>query len=233
MLRDQEEGWRDWFAEEDVKPIEISYPVLWRNLTEVVGNILEQLGLDPRTGTRTGAGAPGRSALRRMGRPLPGRRRKRGPTDMTATARDAPRRRTAAAGGRSGAHHPRGRRRAGAAVLLFSAGKDSIVLLRLAEKAFRPLAAAVSGDARRHRPQLRRGDRVPRPPGHRRGPQADRRVGAGVHRQRPGPRPGSRALPATGRRPARCSTRWRPAASTPRSAAPAATRNAPAPRNGS
>ncbi|MBW0018707.1 MAG: Stf0 sulfotransferase family protein [Mycobacterium sp.] len=48
MLRDQERGWQDWFDEENVNPIEVSYPVLWRNLTEVVANILEQLGLDPR-----------------------------------------------------------------------------------------------------------------------------------------------------------------------------------------
>ncbi|GAB7146743.1 trehalose 2-sulfotransferase [Mycobacterium riyadhense] len=48
MLRAQEKGWQAWFAEEDVKPIEISYPVLWRNLTQVVANILEELGLDPR-----------------------------------------------------------------------------------------------------------------------------------------------------------------------------------------
>ncbi|MDT5346923.1 MAG: trehalose 2-sulfotransferase [Mycobacterium sp.] len=48
MLRAQEEGWQNWFAEENVKPIEISYPVLWRNLTQVVANILEQLGLDPK-----------------------------------------------------------------------------------------------------------------------------------------------------------------------------------------
>ena len=48
-------------------------------------------------------------------------------------------------------------------VLLFSGGKDSIVLLRLAEKAFRPGALPVPGHARRHRPQLPRGDRVPRP----------------------------------------------------------------------
>ncbi len=47
MLRAQEQGWRAWFAEEDVKPMEIPYPVLWRNLTQVVGNILESLGLDP------------------------------------------------------------------------------------------------------------------------------------------------------------------------------------------
>ena len=42
-------------------------------------------------------------------------------------------------------------------VLLFSGGKDSIVLLRLAEKAFRPGALPVPADARRHRPQLPRG----------------------------------------------------------------------------
>ncbi|CAM5680097.1 Sulfate adenylyltransferase subunit 2 [Mycolicibacterium aubagnense] len=46
-------------------------------------------------------------------------------------------------------------------VLLFSAGKDSIVLLRLAEKAFRPATVALSGAARRHRPQLPRGHRFP------------------------------------------------------------------------
>ena len=40
-------------------------------------------------------------------------------------------------------------------VLLFSAGKDSIVLLRLAEKAFRPSLAALPGHARRHRTQFR------------------------------------------------------------------------------
>jgi LPS sulfotransferase NodH len=48
MLRAQEEGWRAWFAEEGVDPIDVSYPVLWRNLTEVVGTVLEALGLDPR-----------------------------------------------------------------------------------------------------------------------------------------------------------------------------------------
>jgi trehalose 2-sulfotransferase len=47
MLRNQEEGWHNWFAEENIKPMEIPYPVLWRNLTQVVGTILESLGLDP------------------------------------------------------------------------------------------------------------------------------------------------------------------------------------------
>ena len=38
-------------------------------------------------------------------------------------------------------------------VLLFSGGKDSIVLLHLARKAFRP-GRSVPGHARRHRAQL-------------------------------------------------------------------------------
>jgi trehalose 2-sulfotransferase len=48
MLRAQEQGWQSWFAEEGVEPMEISYPVLWRNLTQVVATVLEALGLDPR-----------------------------------------------------------------------------------------------------------------------------------------------------------------------------------------
>ena len=53
-------------------------------------------------------------------------------------------------------------------VLLFSGGKDSIALLRLAEKAFRPLPLPFPCLAHRHRSQLPGGDRVPRsPPGSR------------------------------------------------------------------
>ncbi|OBH03066.1 MULTISPECIES: Stf0 family sulfotransferase [unclassified Mycobacterium] len=47
MLRAQEAGWRTWFAEEGIEPLEVPYPVLWRNLTQVVATILEALGLDP------------------------------------------------------------------------------------------------------------------------------------------------------------------------------------------
>ena len=61
-------------------------------------------------------------------------------------------------------------------VLLFSGGKDSIVLLRLAEKAFRPAPLPVPAHARRHGPQLPRGDRVPRPPRGRARRAADRRL---------------------------------------------------------
>jgi LPS sulfotransferase NodH len=48
MMREQDMGWRSWFDEENVEPIEISYPVLWRNLTQIVGTVLEALGQDPR-----------------------------------------------------------------------------------------------------------------------------------------------------------------------------------------
>ncbi len=47
MLRAQEEGWRTWFAEENLSPLEVPYPVLWRNLTQIVGTVLEALGQDP------------------------------------------------------------------------------------------------------------------------------------------------------------------------------------------
>ena len=69
-------------------------------------------------------------------------------------------------------------------------------------------ALPVPADARRHRPQLPRGDRVPRPPRGRARRAADRRVGAGVDRRRAAcaRRPG-RARRATACRRRRCSTR--------------------------
>lgn len=48
MLREQEAGWRAWFAEENVEPMDVPYPVLWRNLTQVVAEVLEKIGQDPR-----------------------------------------------------------------------------------------------------------------------------------------------------------------------------------------
>ena len=119
-------------------------------------------------------------------------------------------------------------------VLLFSGGKDSIVLLRLAEKAFRPGRLPVPGHARRHGPQLPRGDRVPRPPRRRARRAARRRERPGV--DRPGPRrraDRARAPRATSSRRRRSSTRSRSTASTRRWAAPAATRRRPARRSGS
>ena len=53
-----------WFAEENVKPIDVPYPVLWRNLTEVVGTVLEALGLDPRLAPAAGSGTPSRPTFR-------------------------------------------------------------------------------------------------------------------------------------------------------------------------
>ncbi len=47
-LQDQENSWRAWFAEEAIAPIDISYPVLWRNLTSIVADILTALGQDPK-----------------------------------------------------------------------------------------------------------------------------------------------------------------------------------------
>ena len=57
-------------------------------------------------------------------------------------------------------------------------------MLHLAEKAFSPGADPVPGDARRHRPQLPRGPRLPRPLGREARRSARRRVRAGRHRRR-------------------------------------------------
>ena len=46
-LRHQEDSWRAWFAAESITPIDTPDPVLWRNLPEVVGRVLEALGQDP------------------------------------------------------------------------------------------------------------------------------------------------------------------------------------------
>ncbi|MGH3636304.1 MAG: Stf0 family sulfotransferase, partial [Mycobacterium sp.] len=48
ILREQENGWRNWFAQEHITPIDVAYPVLWRNLAAIVGTVLEALGLDRR-----------------------------------------------------------------------------------------------------------------------------------------------------------------------------------------
>jgi LPS sulfotransferase NodH len=45
-LRTQEQGWRTWFEEEDIRPLEVSYPVLTRHLPEVASALLESLGLE-------------------------------------------------------------------------------------------------------------------------------------------------------------------------------------------
>jgi trehalose 2-sulfotransferase len=47
-LRCQENSWRAWFDQEDITLLDVAYPVLWRNLTEVVAAVLGALELDPR-----------------------------------------------------------------------------------------------------------------------------------------------------------------------------------------
>ncbi len=118
-------------------------------------------------------------------------------------------------------------------VLLFSAGKDSIVLLRLAEKAFRPspLPFPVL-----HVDTGHNFDEVIE--------FRDRRLNDHGHRLIVGSvqetidsgrvaRPRTRTRHAIVSRPARCSTRSKRAGSTRRSAVPGATRSGPAPRNAS
>ena len=134
--------------------------------------------------------------------------------------------------GRGHPHHPRGRRpvRAAGAAVLRRQGLD-----RDAAPGGQGVLAgsgAVLGDARRHRPQLPRGDRVPRsPPGLTRASTSS--SPACRNRSTPAGSARSPASRATRCRPPRCSTRSTRTSSTPYWAAPAATKRRREPRSAS
>ena len=119
-------------------------------------------------------------------------------------------------------------------VMLYSIGKDSSVMLRLAQKAFHPGADSVSASARRHRLQIPRDARIPRPLHCRAGPQTHRvaqRRGTGGRRQPYSPWHAALLRPAQDSGAAR-----RPSCariSTLPSAARGATKKSPAPRSAS
>jgi trehalose 2-sulfotransferase len=48
MLREQNDSWRAWFAEEGIEAIDVPYSMLRRNLTTIVATVLEAIGQDPR-----------------------------------------------------------------------------------------------------------------------------------------------------------------------------------------
>ena len=110
--------------------------------------------------------------------------------------------------GRGDPHHARGRGRARAAraALLRRQGLDRAAAPR--REGVPPRQVPVPADARRHGPQLPRGDRVPRPPRRRARRAPRRRLRAGVDRPRPRRRADRRrARRATSCRRPRCSTR--------------------------
>ena len=119
-------------------------------------------------------------------------------------------------------------------VMLYSIGKDSSVLLRLAQKAFYPGPIPVSAAARRHDLQVPRDDRVPRRDGQGGRRAADRPHQHGGDRRRHAAVQGRHAalLRAAEDEGAARRARGR-ATSTRRSAARAATRSDRAPRSAS
>ena len=48
MLREQNDSWQAWFAEEGIEAIDVPYPMLRHNLTTIVATVLEAIGQDPR-----------------------------------------------------------------------------------------------------------------------------------------------------------------------------------------
>ena len=118
--------------------------------------------------------------------------------------------------------------------LLFSGGKDSIVMLHLARKAFFPSRPPFPVAARRHGPKLPRSPRIPRPHGANARPPPRGRQGAGRHRRRTHLRRrwALEQLATSCRRP-RCCGRSARTNSTPSSEVPVATRRRHAPKSGS
>ena len=47
ILQEQDRGWRTWFDEERIEPLEVSYRDLGADSTTAVGKVLLELGLDP------------------------------------------------------------------------------------------------------------------------------------------------------------------------------------------
>ena len=119
-------------------------------------------------------------------------------------------------------------------VLLFSGGKDSIVLVELAWRAFAPGRVPFPAASHRHRPQLSRDAGLPRRADRAHGPAPDRTSCGGL--DSPGARArGGRAArqpqrPPDGDAARRAARNW---ASTGRSAGRAATRRRRAPRSAS
>ena len=140
MLRAQEEGWRNWFDEENVEPMRSPIRCCGATSLRSSATVLEAIGQDPTAGSRSRCW---------NARPISA------PTNGWTGTAPTP-------NGRDYRHdHAPARHRCTSTncalleaeavhiirevvaelqrpVLLFSAGKDSIVLLRLAEKAFRP-----------------------------------------------------------------------------------------------
>ena len=205
-LEEHEVAWAQWFAERGIEPHEVTYEDLAADAHATVRGVLEHVGQPtdvtiPDPPLRRQADGRSREWAERFLEEQGGTWRRRAPARL-----QRPRR------GRRGSRSCRRSRprpihimREVAAelerpVLLFSGGKDSIVLLRLAEKAFRPGALPFPIMHVDTGPQLPRGDRVPRPPRGRAGRAADRRLRAGL--DRPGPRAPRR--PARGRRATGC-----------------------------
>lgn len=46
VLTDMDQEWNSWFAQQKIDPVRIAYDALSANLINVVGGLLEQLGLD-------------------------------------------------------------------------------------------------------------------------------------------------------------------------------------------
>ena len=149
QLSDHDDAWRTWFSANRIEPLRIVYEELAADTTGVTSEVLDHLGVGPAEIPDPPLRRQGDDRSERWARALPGR--------MSVSELD-----------RLEAESIHIMREVAAElerpVLLFSGGKDSLVLLQLADQGVPARRVPVPGPPRRHRPQLPRGARVPRPP---------------------------------------------------------------------
>ena len=199
QLEADERAWRDWFAAHgggrSTSPTRSSTRRPRRRRSR---------GAAASSGCRLAASPSPRlcAPARRASADWVERYRQRARTGGRVTATARPRLTAASAGGRGGAHHPRGGRRARAARCCCSAAaRTRSCCCGSPRRRSRPLPLpfpVLHVDTGHNFPEvIEFRDRRRR----RAGPQADRRLGAGVDRHRPGQRGRARRRRATGCRP--------------------------------
>ena len=129
QLTEQDEAWRAWFAANGIEPLTIAYEALAADAQADVRRRARARRRRPGRDPGAAAAPPGRRPLGPLGRALPQRARGGGAVSVSELQRLEAESIHVMREVAAELERP---------VLMFSGGKDSLVLLRLAEKAFRP-----------------------------------------------------------------------------------------------
>ena len=190
QLEADERSWSDWFARTRRKPIHVTYERLDAAPSHTVEVVLARAWTSRQRAWRCRGSRVSATSCRRPGSSATAQ--ERGESRVSATARRVSQLRALEAEAVFVIREVVAELARPGAAVQRRQGLDRAAARR--REGVPPAAAAVPGAARRHRPQLPRGDRVPRPAPARGRPSADRGLGPGLDRHRP--RQGGRAAAA-------------------------------------